>query len=76
MISRVPTSSLSYQHAFGMSEYYIAIFEHPVSVSLLDLVLGFDLMHSMNLNFNETTQIHLISIEDGSFRTIDTGIYF
>ena len=76
VIGRVPTNSLLYQHAFGMSEEYIAIFEHPVTVSLMDLILGYDMIHAMHLNQTATTKIHLVSIADGSFKTIETGIYF
>jgi carotenoid cleavage dioxygenase-like enzyme len=59
-----------------MSEDYIAIFEHPVTVSLMDLVLGHDMIHAMHLDQTATTKIHLVSIADGSFKTIETGIYF
>ena len=76
VIGRVPTNSLLYQHAFGMSGEYIAIFEHPVTVSLMDLILGYDMIHAMHLNQTATTKIHLVSIADGSFKTIETGIYF
>lgn len=76
VIGRVPTDNLVYQHAFGMSEEYIAIFEHPVSVSLMDLILGYDMIDAMHLDQSATTKIHLVSIADGTFKTIETGIYF
>lgn len=76
MIGRVPIKDTIYQHDFGMSEEYIAIFEHPVSMSLLDMILGHDMLHTMVRNTNDTTKIHLVSIADGSFTTIDTGIFF
>lgn len=59
-----------------MTEEYIAIFEHPVSMSLLDMILGHDMLHTMVRNTAETTKIHLVSIADGTVTTIDSGIFF
>jgi hypothetical protein len=45
-------------------------------MSLLDMILGHDMLHTMVRNTAETTKIHLVSIADGTVTTIDSGIFF
>lgn len=37
--------------------------------------MGADLMKSLGPDYTKSTKIHLMSIADGTFKTIDSGIY-
>jgi carotenoid cleavage dioxygenase-like enzyme len=63
-----------YEHAFGFSEDYITLFEHPVSFDLTKQILGYTLMDCITYDDQKNTIIHVIKLDDGSVESIDSGI--
>ena len=76
-LGTVKTEQSVYQHAFGLSEDYATLFQHPVNFDLYSEVVGFDMISSMKFSKNETTKIHAIKTDgSGDVQTFDTGIFF
>ena len=65
-----------YQHAFGLSENYVTIFQHPISQNMASQATGKDLISCFDLDGDDTTKIHAIRISDGQVTTFDTGFFF
>lgn len=68
-----------YQHAFGLSENYVTIFQHPVKNDMNCEILGKDMLTCMKQCSNENTIIHAIKIEGedaGKVTSFDTGKFF
>jgi carotenoid cleavage dioxygenase-like enzyme len=76
-IGSVSTGSCSvYQHAFGLSENYITIFQHPISTDMAMQAQGKDMISCYNMDGDDTTKVHAIRLSDGETTTFDTGIFF
>lgn len=79
-IGSVPTAKDSYyQHAFGLSEHYVTIFQHPVKNDMGCEIMGRDMLTCMKQYGNENTTIHAIKIDGedaGQVTSFDTGKFF
>jgi len=79
-LGSVPTGKCSvYQHAFGLSENYVTIFQHPIKTDMGEQLMGADMITCMKQVADESTLVHAIKIggEDaGKITTYDTGNFF
>ena len=76
-VATIPTGRETvYEHSFGLSEDYITVFQHPVSLDLTKQMLGFTLTECINYDNSVNSIIHVIDLDDGSFESIDSGFAF
>jgi carotenoid cleavage dioxygenase-like enzyme len=76
-IADIPTTKMRYIHSFRITPDYAIIFEHPMYIDAMKLMAGYDMVEgAMAKEKDGTTKIHIVHLDTGDVKTIETGDYF
>jgi len=74
-VASIPVKVAPYVHSFGLSEDWAVIVAQPASLSLARLMSASPLIDAMEIGWNSSTTIHLVSLANGTTHNFTTDFF-